>query len=150
MLLEQLWWRSLGGCRAKEKPQDRGHLLLWWEAEAFTQNSLNRCHYNGCSVGFWAGEASLVPVTAAAPWERQTPPGAALRWFLLEHPIVVTLVLLLKGKLPWEVRGLKQFCSVLDLFWSSFNRAPLSFLFLPRNTQNSPARMLCSASSNCL
>lgn len=40
-----------------------------------------------------------MPVTPAASCERQTLSGAALGWFLLEHPIVVTIMLLLKGKL---------------------------------------------------
>lgn len=45
-----------------------------------------------------AGETSLGSVTPAASCERQMLPGAALRWFLLEHPIVVSIVLLLQGK----------------------------------------------------
>lgn len=49
-------------------------------------------------LGSQAGE-SLVPVTPAASCERQMLPGSALGWFLLEHPIAVTIVLLLlKGK----------------------------------------------------
>lgn len=45
------------------------------------------------------GETSLGSVTPAASCERQMLPGAALRWFLLEHPIVVSIVvLLLQGK----------------------------------------------------
>lgn len=75
--------------------------MVVMESQSLLPKQPHPCHYKGCSLGFLssqAGESSLEPVTPAAPCERQTLPGAALRWFLLEHPIVVTIVLLLKGK----------------------------------------------------
>lgn len=59
--------------------------------------------------------------------------------FAMSIPLWWPLCCCWKGFFPYEVCGLKQFYSGIDLFWNSLKRAPLPFHFLPWNMQNLPA-----------